>query len=260
MKYVTILLFCMLSVSLFSQGEIKPSAVKAKKNVTYLNKNHFKVKSIKEAVFYKEEYQLSKDIRIVKEFSMDSVLMMEGKYTKGRKLSFKNGVFKYYYPNGQLRYTGLYTYDSKQGEWKTFDENGILLRKSEYEKGQRVNYKYYPLEKDTTADNSADTIFNYADKNPQYKGGDSEMASFIGRNFEYPEESRVMGQQGTAFVEFVVGTDGILSDIKIVKGVSDLIDDEVLRIIKAMPTWEPGVKDGKQVKTRFTIPIRCRLG
>lgn len=60
-------------------------------------------------------------------------------------------------------------------------------------------------------------------------------------------------------VQFVVNADGSIDDATVVKPVNVFLDREALRVINAMPKWEPGVKDGKAVRVRFTIPITFKL-
>lgn len=103
-------------------------------------------------------------------------------------------------------------------------------------------------------------VYDVVGVSPQYPGGPSEMAKFIQENFEYPEEAKENGEQGTVWVEFIVYKDGLLRDVKIVKGVSESLDDECVRVVSAMPIWSPGEHAGKPVNVRYTIPIKARLG
>lgn len=95
---------------------------------------------------------------------------------------------------------------------------------------------------------------------PEYPGGPGEMALFIQKTFEYPEMAREMGEQGTIWVEFVVYSDGKIKDVKVVKGVSESLDKEAMRVVKKMPNWKPGEQAGKKVNVRYTIPIKAKLG
>ncbi|MDX1348855.1 MAG: energy transducer TonB [Putridiphycobacter sp.] len=103
-------------------------------------------------------------------------------------------------------------------------------------------------------------ILDFAEVNPEFPGGEAEMAVFIRENFEYPEIAREMGEQGTVYVEFVVNKDGSIVDARVVKPVSPSIDKEALRVVKKMPKWKPGEQAGKPVTVRYTIPIKARLG
>jgi protein TonB len=95
---------------------------------------------------------------------------------------------------------------------------------------------------------------------PEYPGGPAEMAVFIQKTFEYPEMAREMGEQGTIWIEFVVYSDGKIKDVRVVKGVSESLDKEAIRVVKRMPKWKPGEQAGKAVNVRYTIPIKARLG
>ncbi|HEX3024294.1 MAG TPA: energy transducer TonB, partial [Chitinophagaceae bacterium] len=51
----------------------------------------------------------------------------------------------------------------------------------------------------------------------------------------------------------VVDTDGNISDLKIVQTARPDLDAEVLRVIKKMPQWKPGMQNGRKV------PVFCKL-
>ncbi len=103
-------------------------------------------------------------------------------------------------------------------------------------------------------------IFDVVSVNPEFPGGDAEMANFINEEFDYPEIAREMGEQGTIYVQFVVNEDGSIEQAEVIKGVSDALDKEALRVVREMPKWKPGEQAGKAVRVRYTIPIRARLG
>ncbi|MFK8046321.1 MAG: energy transducer TonB [Crocinitomicaceae bacterium] len=104
-----------------------------------------------------------------------------------------------------------------------------------------------------------DTVLDFSDINPEFIGGESAMSDFIRNEFSYPEEAREMGEQGLVFVEFIVQSDGSITDVKTVKSVSKSLDAEAERVIKAMPKWKPGEQDGVPVNVRYTVPFKCVL-
>ena len=104
-----------------------------------------------------------------------------------------------------------------------------------------------------------DSVHRVIAISPEFPGGPYEMSKFIGRNFEYPEEARINGEQGTIWVEFVVMANGILDSIKVVKGVSKSLDAECIRVIKAMPKWRPGEQAGKPICVKYTIPFKAKI-
>lgn len=112
---------------------------------------------------------------------------------------------------------------------------------------------------DTNKVKTAEPIVDFAEVEPQYPGGDSAMVNFIRDNVTYPEESREMGEQGTVYVQFVVNTDGSISEVEVIRGVSQLLDEEAMRVIKLMPNWIPGMQQGKPVRVRYRIPIKFSI-
>lgn len=81
------------------------------------------------------------------------------------------------------------------------------------------------------------------------------MQEFIGTNLTYPRYAKENGMEGRVVVTFVVETDGSISDIKLVKDPGYGMGDEVVRVIKLMPRWKPGMHNGKAVRVKFVIPI-----
>ena len=66
--------------------------------------------------------------------------------------------------------------------------------------------------------------------------------------------------RGRVVANFDINEDGSISNIQIVRSLSNACDQEVIRILKAMPNWRPGKKDGKAVKATFSLPITFTLG
>jgi TonB family protein len=94
---------------------------------------------------------------------------------------------------------------------------------------------------------------------PSFPGGQKALQEFLANNIQYPALARQKGIQGNVVVTFVVGKDGSISDIDLVRSVGGGCDEEVFRVVRAMPDWIPGEADGKPVKVRFTLPVRFRL-
>ena len=57
----------------------------------------------------------------------------------------------------------------------------------------------------------------------------------------------------------MVKSDGTIGDIKVMRSISPELDEEAIRVIKAMPAWTPGKQDGKAVNVRYTLPVAFRL-
>ena len=107
---------------------------------------------------------------------------------------------------------------------------------------------------------SQDSIFQVVDQMPEFPGGMDALMEFISTSIKYPEDAVDEGKEGRVFVSFVVEKDGSVSNIKVLRGVCKSIDEEASRVVRAMPKWKPGMKDGKPVRVSFQLPITFKLG
>ena len=94
---------------------------------------------------------------------------------------------------------------------------------------------------------------------PEFPGGAVEMMKFLNENVKYPEAAMKAGTQGRVIAQFIVEADGSITNVKVLKNVSDEIDAEAVRVINAMPKWKPGMQSGKAVRVKYTIPVTFRL-
>jgi len=76
---------------------------------------------------------------------------------------------------------------------------------------------------------------------------------------KYPEEAISQGIQGTVLVDFIIGDDGKIRDVKVLKGADPLLDDEAVRIISGSPKWKPGKVRGQKVSSEMSLYIDFRL-
>ena len=108
-------------------------------------------------------------------------------------------------------------------------------------------------------DGNAEEVFMVVENMPEFPGGTAELMKFLAQNIKYPVEAQQKGEQGRVIVQFVVGKDGKLSDIKIMRSISPALDAEAIRVVKAMPDWKPGTQRGQAVAVKYTIPISFSL-
>lgn len=93
---------------------------------------------------------------------------------------------------------------------------------------------------------------------PEFKGGIEKMYEYISNNFEYPEDAAKRSVNGKMEVEFTVEKSGDITYVGILKGLDYSIDEEVLRLLKAMPRWTPATKNGVPVRYKVSMPITIR--
>lgn len=85
------------------------------------------------------------------------------------------------------------------------------------------------------------------------------MRLWVYQYLKYPKAAAEQGIQGTVQVNFVIEKDGKVSNVSVVKGVHELLDEEAVKVIAASPKWKPGRVDGDKVRTSLTIPVEFRL-
>jgi tonB family C-terminal domain len=102
-------------------------------------------------------------------------------------------------------------------------------------------------------------IYEVVDTEPGFPGGMSAMMKYLAENIRYPEAAVKAGKQGRVMVSFVVEADGSISHAKVARGISAELNKEALRVVRAMPKWEPGRHQGKVVRTRYVLPVVYRL-
>ena len=126
----------------------------------------------------------------------------------------------------------------------------------------RLMPKWQPAEKDGEVVRSyfvlpvfvynKDSIYSFVDERAEFPGGDRELMKWLNNNINYQYPSDI---QGKVFVNFVVEKDGSITNVKVTKSVYPSLDNEAIRLVKSMPKWLPGKKDGEVVRSRFTLPV-----
>lgn len=94
---------------------------------------------------------------------------------------------------------------------------------------------------------------------PAYPGGNEAMFQHIIDEVKYPKSASAENKEGKVLVSFIVGKDGSLSDIHVLKGFDGACDAEAIRVVKAMPNWTPGEQDGEKVPVKLVLPIKFQL-
>ena len=105
-------------------------------------------------------------------------------------------------------------------------------------------------------------VYEYesVDVRPQVPGGERGMINFINETREYPYHAYHKHVEGRVLISFIVGTDGKLFNIQVIKGSGDeTLDREALRVISKMPRWSVGKIQNTKVNVRCVLPIAFRL-
>jgi len=132
-----------------------------------------------------------------------------------------------------------------------------------------------PPEEATDAEVSGDEVFKIVEEMPRFPGceeleepqarekcAQKRLLEFVYQNIKYPKTAKDAGTEGTVVVSLIIGPDGQVREYTIVRSVTPVLDEEVLRIAQLLQqeiTWTPGVQDGKKVAVEFNLPVSFRL-
>ncbi|WP_432222780.1 M56 family metallopeptidase [Flavobacterium sp. TMP13] len=92
-------------------------------------------------------------------------------------------------------------------------------------------------------------------ESPTFPGGIADFYKFVGQNFQIPQAQAGTVLKGKVYVTFIVEKDGSLSDYNILRDIGHGTGEEVIRVLKLCPKWNPGKKEGLPVRTMFSLPI-----
>ncbi len=108
-------------------------------------------------------------------------------------------------------------------------------------------------------DKVAENSYTIVDEMPEFPGGDEARIKFLGENMKLPEEGKQMkemSRSGTIYINFIIGTDGVITNVRVLRGIGNGSDEESVHVIKIMPPWIPGKMGGKAVNVQYNIPIK----
>jgi TonB family protein len=122
-----------------------------------------------------------------------------------------------------------------------------------------------------------DDVFKIVEEMPRFPGCEDMVGSlrdkeacakqklleFLYPKVKYPAEARTQNIQGTAVVQFIVDTDGSITNIEVARdpgaGTGQAAADAVAAMNSMSDRWIPGKQKGKAVKVQYTLPIRFKL-
>ena len=126
------------------------------------------------------------------------------------------------------------------------------------------------------AEGSQGEVFKTVDEMPRFPGcehvelmdqrsqcAQTKMIEYVFQNLKYPADAKDKKIEGRVIAQFVVEPNGLVSAVKVVKGLYPSCDAEVIRVLETMnemdQKWVPGKQDGKAVKVQYTLPVQFAL-
>lgn len=134
-------------------------------------------------------------------------------------------------------------------------EEDLFIPDTETDEDTKINIVVVEEEEEV------EEVFNFyvLEDQPEFPGGNDAITSWIAKNTTYPEIAKDNGITGKVFVQFVIGKDGSVTNVQVMRAVDPYLDKEAVRVVQSMPKWKPGKQRGKPVKVSFQVPINFKL-
>ncbi len=123
----------------------------------------------------------------------------------------------------------------------------------------------YGMTNETTSSTSDSTktrsreAFEVVEQMPEFPGGTQEMYRFLGKNIRYPAEAVRGDVEGKVVITFTVNEKGRIRNPQVTQSVGDGIDEEAMRVVLNMPTWQPAQQNGQPVPMEYVLPIDFQI-
>lgn len=216
---------------------------------------------------FHQEYYVGKAYR----YSQDSIKILEMTLD-----STETGEFTAYSKNGkQIIATGKFKNSYRDGDWMFYNELGELIKTVSYDSDEtrkkiedrKKSSGMYIIPYEETIDKlfledygmpdevNPETIIDFPDVPAEFPSSVGLIQDFLNENVNYPLSAIEKNETGTVYLSFVVELDGSFSEVEVLRGVSESLDNEAIRLIKSMPNWIPGQYNGQNVRTRCRTPI-----
>lgn len=117
------------------------------------------------------------------------------------------------------------------------------------------------IEKETSIDDSSDRLYSMGSVElpPSFPGGEPELFKYLSAHINYPASAAEDGISGRVIVQFVISKDGSVSDVEVIRSRHPALDAEAVRVVRSMPRWIPGKKNGQPVNVSYSLPVTFKL-
>ncbi len=124
----------------------------------------------------------------------------------------------------------------------------------------KISSKNYDVKKSEKMEADAGGIYPYAEVMPAFPGGDRALNKWLEDNIKYPQDAIDNDVEGDVLLSFSVDETGKIYTPKVISTpLGHGLEEEATSLVMKMPKWNPGRIKGKNVKTRFTLPISFQL-
>ena len=121
-----------------------------------------------------------------------------------------------------------------------------------------VEYKYQEVIEEDVEDEVIQFI--NVEQKPMFQGGEANgFSKWVNAHLVYPEIAKENGVEGRVTLQFTIGKDGKVQDVKVLAAPDPSLAEEAVRVVSSSPKWEPGRQRDRAVKVSYTFPVIYRL-
>lgn len=225
----------------------------AAQDTTFYNTDGNQTRNRDSVSYYTVSYTDPADSNLsaYRQFGKDGNIKREWSTIRAGKKYLNTGRHRSWYDNGQLKSDLNYHHDTLISI-ETFWPTGKQKRTERYENNEMTEGRCF-------ASDGSDTSFYNYEIMPVFPGGESAFYAYLQKEIRYPRKSRRREEEGKVVLQFIISKQGKVQNVRVVKSVSPLLDEEAVRVVKAMPSWSPALQDGEPVRLKYTLPVSFRL-
>ena len=165
----------------------------------------------------------------------------------------RTGKYTFYTPGGEPYVSGFYSNNIPFRLWSYFDSEGQVVSSLNYSAAIQFMKNFGDID-------LGEDFVQQAKKAPKFgKKGMKEFLIFIQENAIYPPFSLINNEEGRVVCQFIIDKTGQLINVRIIEGLNEDFDLEVIRVLSLSPKWKPGKDKGNPINFMYTIPIHFRI-
>lgn len=136
---------------------------------------------------------------------------------------------------------------------------GYVTGNGESETGEVLRAKNVIVSEPNNPKEEKNKVFDIVQQMPSFPGGTQALMTYLSTFIRYPEISENLGAEGRVIVNFIVEKDGSISNAQVARGCDYYLEKEAVRVVMAMPKWNPGMQNNAYIRVKYTLPITFRL-
>ena len=206
--------------------------------------------------YYRRDiYKIHDSSFVIKDYYLNNKIEMIGHY-KSIDKHLKDGLFIFYYGDGQKHYEGEYCNGIICGNWLIYEENGKVTN--------TINYDFeipecQPFDTSINEYLKRDSLdYIVVDYMPRFCHKEfKNFADYVQASLFIPPLISKYKIRDNVEVEFTVDANGNLCDIDVKSyQMGKTINKEIIRILINSPKWTPALSNKYPVPMNYKMPIK----